>query len=163
MDYNIGNKVNTIKDKIIRSWLRLINRRSIKYVEKVYGVTPWRKQYAEDYFCIPSNKTDVLIMGADDDQMNLQNREKIRKEIRKKYNIKDKDFLIVTGGKIDKNKKIDLLMEACKEIKNVRLLVFGNVVDDLKEKIEKLSHCDNIIFIGWVDSKMCIVIFMLQI
>lgn len=153
MDYNIGNKINTLKDRIIRSWLRFINKKSIKYVKKVYGVTPWRKQYAEDYFHIPPCKTDVLIMGADDEQMNLQNRENIRKMLRKRYDIKDKDFLIVTGGKIDKNKKIDLLMDACKKLKGVKLLVFGNVADELKEKIEKLSCCDNILFIGWIDSK----------
>lgn len=139
MDYNIGNKTNTLKEKIIRSWLRFLNRKSIKYVSKVYGVTPWRKQYAEDYFKIPANKTDVLIMGADDEKMHIEKRKDLRKEVRDEYRIKPDDFLIVTGGKIDKNKKIDVLMQACKELGNVKLLIFGNVENDIHKKFEELK------------------------
>jgi len=152
MDYNIGNKTNTLKEKIIRSWLRFLNRKSIKYVTKVYGVTPWRKQYAEDYFKIPANKTDVLIMGADDEKMHIEKRMDLRKEIRDEYRIKPNDFLIVTGGKIDKNKKIDVLMQACKELGNVKLLIFGNVENDIHKKFEELKKSKNIIYIGWIKS-----------
>lgn len=152
MDYNIGNKTNTLKEKIIRSWLRFLNRKSIKYVSKVYGVTPWRKQYAEDYFKIPANKTDVLIMGADDEKMHIEKRKDLRKEVRDEYKIKPDDFLIVTGGKIDKNKKIDVLMQACKELGNVKLLIFGNVENDIHKKFEELKKSKNIIYIGWIKS-----------
>lgn len=152
MDYNIGNKTNTLKEKAIRSWLRFLNRKSIKYVSKVYGVTPWRKQYAEDYFKIPANKTDVLIMGADDEKMHIEKRMDLRKEVRDKYRIKPDDFLIVTGGKIDKNKKIDVLMQACKELGNVKLLIFGNVENDMQKKFEELNKSKNIIYIGWIKS-----------
>lgn len=152
MDYNIGNKTNTLKEKIIRSWLRFLNRKSIKYVSKVYGVTPWRKQYAEDYFKIPANKTDVLIMGADDEKMHIEKRRDLRKEVRDEYRIKPDDFLIVTGGKIDKNKKIDVLMQACKELGNVKLLIFGNVENDIHKKFEELKKSKNIIYIGWIKS-----------
>lgn len=152
MDYNIGNKTNTLKEKAIRSWLRFLNRKSIKYVTKVYGVTPWRKQYAEDYFKIPANKTDVLIMGADDEKMHIEKRMDLRKEVRDKYRIEPDDFLIVTGGKIDKNKKIDVLMQACKELGNVKLLIFGNVENDIHKKFEELKKSKNIIYIGWIKS-----------
>lgn len=152
MDYNIGNKTNTLKEKVIRSWLRFLNRKSIKYVSKVYGVTPWRKQYAEDYFKIPANKTDVLIMGADDEKMHIEKRRDLRKEVRDEYRIKPDDFLIVTGGKIDKNKKIDVLMQACKELGNVKLLIFGNVENDIHKKFEELKKSKNIIYIGWIKS-----------
>lgn len=152
MDYNIGNKTKTVKEKAIRLWLRLLNRKSIKYATKVYGVTPWRKQYAEDYFKIPRSKTDVLIMGADDEKMHIEKRIEIRKEIRDKYKIKQNDFLIVTGGKIDKNKKIDVLMQACKELGNVKLLIFGNVETDMYKRFEELSKSENIIYIGWIKS-----------
>ena len=63
LDYNIGKDSKTFKEKVLRTWYRLLNKYSVRYVEKVYGVTPWRKTYAEDYFGIPKEKTDVLIMG----------------------------------------------------------------------------------------------------
>ncbi len=153
LDYNIGRGLNTFNDRIICSYYRLLNKLSIKYVDKVYGVTPWRKKYAEDYFGIPSSKTDVLIMGADDEKVNLKDKRLIRKNIRNKYKIKDSDFLIVTGGKIDKKKNIDLLMEACAKNLNIKLLIFGNVAEEIEDKFYSLlKENKNLIYIGWIDS-----------
>lgn len=153
LDYNIGTKCESIKEKIYRSYHRYINRRSIPHVAKVYGVTPWRKTYVEDYFCIPAEKTDVLIMGADDEKINFTQRLEIRKNLRDKYGIADEDFLIVTGGKIDKKKKIDLLMQACSGLKSVNLLVFGQVYEDVREEFDRLlAENDNITYIGWIDA-----------
>jgi len=153
LDYNIGRCCKNWKDWIIRWFYRQINKKSIPYVNRVYGVTPWRKQYAEEYFGIPSEKTDVLIMGADDEKIDLSNREQIRAKIRSWYQISEKDFLIVTGGKIDKKKKIDVLMRACEKINGVKLLIFGNVTPELKTEFEQiLSENKNIIYIGWIAS-----------
>lgn len=153
LDYNIGRESKTWKDKIIRAFYRNINRKSTPYVSCVYGVTPWRKIYAEDFFKIPSNKTDVLIMGADDEKIDFINRDNIRKSIRQKYSVNDKDFLIVTGGKIDAKKKIHQLMKACENIDNVKLLIFGQVLDDIKDEFNDLiKENGNIIYIGWINS-----------
>ena len=152
LDYINHKRNSSIKDKIVRSYYRLHNRQSVKYVEKVYGVTPWRKQYAEEYFKIPKSKTDVLIMGADDEKIDFKHKAEIRSTLREKYGITSDDFLIVTGGKIDARKNIHLLMEACSELKNVKLLVFGNVADDFKNVFEDLSKSINVIYIGWLAS-----------
>jgi 1,2-diacylglycerol 3-alpha-glucosyltransferase len=154
LDYNIGRSCRGVKEWIIRAWHREVNRRSIKHVTRVYGVTPWRKTYAEDYFNISPEKTDVLIMGADDDMLNLDQRSQIRTEVRNKFKIADSDFLIVTGGKIDIKKKIHLLMHACKNLDNVKLLVFGSVNDDIKTEFnELLKNSSNIIYVGWIKSE----------
>lgn len=154
MDYNIGNQARTVNEKLIRLWRRWLNKSTVPYVEKVYGVTPWRKTYAEEYFGIPVAKTDVLIMGADDEKVKIEQKDEVRKQIRDKYLVSDEDFLIVTGGKIDKKKGIDVLAEACAGFnQKVKLLVFGSISDDVKEKMEKIiSENDNIIYIGWIDS-----------
>lgn len=153
MDYNIGIKGKTLKEKLYRAYYRYVNRNSIKYVDKVYGVTPWRKAYAEDFFQIPKEKTAVLIMGADDEKIDFANRKEIREKIRAFHGISDEDFLITTGGKIDKKKKIHLLMEACQNISNVKLLIFGQVNADIKNEFDTLLEKNpNIIYIGWVDA-----------
>lgn len=153
LDYNIGLSCTNFKGRIIRTFYRFINRLSVSYVTKVYGVTPWRKKYAEEFFQIPSCKTDVLIMGADDDKIDFENRNNIRKRIRTENGVSDNDFLIVTGGKIDKKKKIHYLMEACNGLENVKLLIFGRVNDDIKEEFDKLlKENNNIIYVGWIDS-----------
>ena len=152
LDYNIGKDSKTFKEKVLRTWYRLLNKYSVRYVEKVYGVTPWRKTYAEDYFGIPKEKTDVLIMGADDDQMSFENRSEIRATVRRQYKLDENDFLVVTGGKIDAKKKTDILMEACAGLKDVKLIVFGEVMDELKGRFNELLNNENIIYIGWIAS-----------
>lgn len=153
LDYNIGRNCTSAKEWIIRAFYRHINRKSVPFVSKVYGVTPWRRIYAEDYFKIPSDKTDVLIMGADDEMIDFENRENIRSKIRADNGISDNDFLIVTGGKIDKKKKIHTLMEACSGLECVKLLIFGQVNDNIKAEFDKLiAENDNIIYIGWLNS-----------
>lgn len=153
LDYNIGFNPNSIKGSILKLIYRKIYRDNDKYIKKVYGVTPWRKKYAEEVFGVPQYKTDILIMGAPDDELCLTNKVRLRKEIRGKYKINENDFLIVTGGKIDDKKKIHLLMKAVNSMEDVKLLVFGEVNDNIKQKFEhELSS--KIIWIGWIESML---------
>jgi glycosyltransferase involved in cell wall biosynthesis len=94
-------------------------------------------------------------MGGDDDKIAFDNQEKIRKEIREKHNISDSDFLIISGGKIDKTKNIHLLVKAVNEIgkQNVKLLVFGQPSNDFeKEFLSEVNASDQIRYIGWIPS-----------
>ncbi len=152
-DYNIGVTCKTLKQRLVRMFFRCIHRKTSKYISKVYGVTPWRKRYAEDYFKVSSSITDVLIMGADDEKVDLQNRELIRQRIREQYSVAENEFLIVTGGKINLKKRIHLLMDACRNKKGVKLLVFGQVLDDVKDEFNRiLRNSDNIVYLGWIQS-----------
>ena len=152
-DYNIGFDAFTFRRKVVRSWYRYLNRKSIRYVDKVYGVTPWRKAYAADYFRIPQEKLDVLIMGADDEKIHLSEKREIRMQIRSQYGIDDNTFVIVTGGKIDKKKKIDILAKACENIMSVKLLIFGQIETECEQYFHNLFKQEhNVIYIGWIDA-----------
>lgn len=125
------------------------------YATKFYGVLPARVQFLINTYKLPANKVDLLVMGADDEKVFEADNQNISKEIRQRYDIKDTDFLIMTGGKIDHNKpQTLLLMEAIKNMdrKNIKLIVFGTVTLEYKEKLESLLS-DNVKFIGWIDSK----------
>lgn len=153
LDYNIGIDPKTLKQKMLRTYYRLLNHISQKYVRTVFGVTPWRKTYASDFYKIAPKLTDVLIMGADDEKIDFLNKDKIRKELRLKYKIGENDFVIITGGKIDKKKKIHCLMEAVSEIKDVKLVIFGIVSEELQHDFKKMLDAnDNIIYVGWIKS-----------
>lgn len=154
MDYfNCPYDVSSLKGKLIRAFYRRINKRNEKNISRIYGVTPWRKSFAEDYCGASPYKTDVLIMGADDEKADLTNRDEIRSRIREENKISDNDFVVVTGGKIDKNKNIHHLMAACGNVPGVKLIVFGSVMDDIEEEFNALlKKYDNIIYIGWIDS-----------
>lgn len=138
---------------------RILWRHSAKliepYTEKFYGVLPARVDFIVDMYNINKNKVELLVMGADDEKVNEAIKEDIKVSIRKKYDISQNDFLIVTGGKIDKYKKQTLLlMEAIKLIDNpnLKLLVFGSVTEELQNEVKELEDGNLVKYIGWIDS-----------
>ena len=125
------------------------------YTTKFYGVLPARVDFLIDIYKLPKEKVELLVMGAEDEKVAVARDENIKRAIREEYNIREEDFLIMTGGKLDNNKpQTLLLMEAVKNINKdkVKLLVFGSVSSEYKTKLTQLL-CDTVQFIGWVDSK----------
>jgi len=125
------------------------------YTKKFYGVLPARVDFLIDVYKLPKEKVELLVMGADDELVEKAKNPIVKKSLRTKYNIADDDFLILTGGKIDLAKQqILLLMQAVQQIhdKRIKLIVFGSVVDELKEDIARLSDDEKIQYIGWVDA-----------
>lgn len=76
------------------------------------------------------------------------------KELKEKYKIKNDDFCILFVGRLAKEKNIDLLLEAQKEIKNknIKLIIVGDGPDVLEyqSKAVELKIDDNVIFTGKV-------------
>lgn len=152
MDYNIGFTTDHSKGRILKHIYSRLYRSVDPYIDRVYGVTPWRKHYAEAIFGVPAEKTDVLIMGADDDRLDFAHRDTLRTEHRQRFGVQDDEFLIVTGGKIDAKKKIHLLMDAVKDLPKVKLLICGAATDDFASEFQKHFN-PNVIDAGWISSE----------
>ena len=81
------------------------------------------------------------------------------KKIKKKYGIKDDDFVSLFVGRIGKEKNIDFLIESyvnvVKKHKNAKLLIVGAgpLEEELKNLAKKLNISDNCIFTGKVEYK----------
>ncbi len=126
------------------------------YTKRFYGVLPARVDFLKEVYGLPEEKIKLLVMGADDEKVEAALKPEVKREIRKKYGITDDDFLIITGGKIDNYKKqILYLMEAVNKLQNdkVKLIVFGSVIPELKEKVEGLVGRYTQ-YIGWVPSDL---------
>ena len=103
---------------------------------------------------IPRDKVELLVMGADDDNVKKAKDENQREKIREKYGIGKKDLLIVTGGVIDpyKNQTISLMAATHQFVdRNVHLIVFGKVSAELKSKVDSLNY-ENVHYIGWINA-----------
>lgn len=123
------------------------------YVTKFYGVLPARVDWLKEMYGLPEEKCELLVMGGDDEEIEKANDICIKEALRKKYNIANDDFLIVSGGKIDNAKKQTLLlMEAVKKISNekVKLIVFGSVEESLKKEVEQRTDNNRVQYIGWI-------------
>lgn len=126
------------------------------YTSVFWGVMPARVDFLIHLYDLPKDKCKLLVMGADDELAEKAKDQVVQKKTREKYHIKEDDFLIVSGGKIDPWKtQTILLMKAVKELRrdNVRLIVFGSVVDELKQKVQNLADGDRIQYIGWQNAE----------
>lgn len=124
------------------------------FTERFYGVTPLRCDFLKNTYHVSENKIDLLVLGADDEKINFNEKDILRGIIRKSINIGEEDFVIVTGGKINKQKNIHLLLQAVTELKNDRvvLILFGTSNLQMKQVIDELSKSSRIKNIGWIDS-----------
>lgn len=125
----------------------------LPYTEKFWGVLPARVEFLTDVYKLPKEKCELLVMGADDELVEKSNAQKEDKKLREKYEINDTDFLIVTGGKIDKAKiQTELLIKAVKKLErqDVKLLFFGSIEEEIKERILSLVDGKQVIYAGWV-------------
>lgn len=124
-------------------------------VRKFYGVLPARVKFLTDVYHLPEDKCELLVMGADDEQVERAIANGSRDKVRRKYDVQDGDFLVLTGGKINRNRPETLsLMRAIRDIKDLRikLLVFGTVSEEYKKDFEELCDNDRIMFAGWIES-----------
>lgn len=121
------------------------------YVTKFYGVLPARVDFLANVYGLPREKIELLVMGADDESVAAATKPEVRQKIRQQYGLAEDDFVIMTGGKIDKNKPQTLiLMDAVNSMReeNIKLLVFGVAIPELQEAFNaKLS--DRVQYIGW--------------
>ena len=122
------------------------------YAEKFYGVLPARVDILTELYGLPKEKCELLVMGADDELVDMAEQNMIIEGIRKKYHIAKEDFLIVTGGKIDRWKTQTVMLEQAVsrwKRNKVKLLIFGSIAAELKEQILSLCN-ENIQYVGWL-------------
>lgn len=129
--------------------------RILPYTRKFYGVLPARVDFLRDVYGLPGEKTELLVMGADDEAVARAAAPGVREDVRVRHGIGPKDFLVMTGGKINAFKTQTLaLMEAVRDIDDprLRLIVFGSVTPELKERAEALADGRRVQYIGWVEA-----------
>lgn len=146
---------NTISRVLLKTEWRRCAQIIEPYTKKFYGVLPARVDFLTNVYHLPKEKCELLVMGADDEMVKRADKEFCR-SVRENYGIKEEDFLIVTGGKIDlfKTQTINL-MEAVRKIDNanVKLIVFGSVVEELKEKVNSFVDAERIFYEPWLTSE----------
>lgn len=161
-----GDYYNTKYSRLGHFVLNTITRPMVKKIakaaNKLWGTTPWRVEYMQDVYGVPAEKTGLLVMGADESKIDWKNRVTKRKKIRTEYNIPENDFLIVTGGKINRAKNTHLLIEAfCRmNIHNTHLLIFGSADKQMTLELETYKSNKNITFAGWIKSDAAYDIFL---
>ena len=126
------------------------------YVNHFYGTLPARVEFFKQMYGTPADKTELLVMGADDQYVKNAKDTQQREIIRKRFGIQDDDFLVVAGGKFDSKKRWILdVMDAVSDLRaktRIKLLIFGSVMenDGFKNEFEKRCDEDVVQYAGWI-------------
>lgn len=151
---NHADKLNISKNKywvwfyhkiLLRSTVKIIN----STVSKYYGVSEGRCSFLKEYYNIESEKIDLLPIGAD---TKLSQNISSKYDLRKKYEFSKITNIVVSGGKMGKQKGTDKLIKVIADINsksdlNIQLILFGKFEDNQTK--EMAEHCSFIRLYGW--------------
>lgn len=160
----VNSATNFVSKNILHKIIwKNIARKIQPFCQKFYGVLPARVAFLYDVYGLPMNMLELLVMGADDEQIDKISAQD--SSLKEELGIPSGSFVICTGGKIDaKKKEILNLIDAINAInENVVLVVFGSISNDMKDVFyEKVNSSQKIKYIGWIDSSSIYQYYMMS-
>ena len=133
---------------------RLIVNYSLGKADRIVAVTQETKDFLVRTHRIRPRDISLIPLGVDMGLFRFDG--KARKEIRKRFKIKEDDVALVFSGTIVRRKGIELLLDALLEIKsgNVKLMIVGSgdtaYIQELKDMAKRHGIESRVIFAGFV-------------
>lgn len=131
-------------------YYRTLVHKCLPYIEKILCVSKLTEKFANEFYGIPNEKLEFYPLGGHPTPDNEY--KMIRCTTRKNLELTDKTTAFIQSGKQSTQKKILETLEAFVRNKNAqfRLFIVGVLVDDIRDKAQKLIDSDNRIhFLGW--------------
>jgi len=121
-----------------------------KYIDYMFAVSNANKKLIERRY---KKKVHLLPNGVD--LQHFRKDLKSRILFRRKFNISDKEKLLISVGRIVKWKGYQLVVEILKNLSDVKYLLIGKgeYLEELKKLAEKNKVRDKIIFLGEIENK----------
>lgn len=146
------NSGNNFPSKLLhRFFYGPLIKESLGYIDHLFFGSESAYLFSKYYYKIDVYM-DLLTLGVDDVAI-LDVKSMKKNSVLRKFNLFNDENIVLTGGKIDKNKRIIDLICAFKTIQNnnSRLVIFGSVSPDTKNEFyELIKDVDNIIYMGWL-------------
>ncbi|HPH11976.1 MAG TPA: glycosyltransferase, partial [Thermotogota bacterium] len=121
-------------------------------VDRYFSITPNCKTFAEKELGVPYEKHTLLLLGVDEETTYFSPEWRVK--IRKRYGVQDTDLAIITIGKLDEKKKVEVLIDAIKRINNkrIKLFIVGSFQKEYEIVIDSLiGEATEFIKTGWVE------------
>lgn len=154
VDYiNYGN--NWITRRVLNLGIRSYYAQKLTtHISMSFGVTPMRCRYLKEVYGIPDSHVQFLPMGVDDEAIPA-NRQDVRAHIRNTLGIKESDYVILTGGKIDRLKNTHILIKALQQLNrsDVHLLICGVLTSEMEYLKDVFDSMPNIHYLGWCNAE----------
>lgn len=156
---NHADFINSAKNSLSRFFLhpviwRYYAKKIEPYLDRCYGVTPMRCHFLKDMYHISPSIIDFLPMGVDNDSI-PNDRLYVAQSIRKENDIPEDDFVIFTGGKIDKLKNTNILLSALQALndRHIHLIICGTLTPEVEYLKNIIDSSSNIHYMGWCNAE----------
>ena len=123
------------------------------HCKMIWGTLSTRAEFYNQIYGVPLPYLGLLPLGLDDSLTNLEKLKDTGRQKRRDLGIGDTSIIVITGGKIDKNKNIGILLDYFSKLEGSQasLLVFGQIVDELLDEYTQLIKMNpNIKYLGWL-------------
>jgi 1,2-diacylglycerol 3-alpha-glucosyltransferase len=132
--------------------------RYLKYFAAIFSIVPNSTKFLNEIYKIPLNRIQLLPLGYDEEVSERIRATTDRNEIRKQLGIGENNFVVISGGKLVKEKRTDLLINAIKKInrKDIHLVLFGEALsetDPYNLLLKESSEGVNVHFLGWLNGE----------
>ena len=147
---------NALSREILHKLIwRSVIQESLPYISKIYCISPSVKEFCMEMYSIPPERMEYLYLGTIVPEAMIAKRMEIRKEVRSRLGIDDTTFLLITGGKLNNDKRLDIVAAALRILDDdaVHLVVFG-LSDPGDEKFAErvFMGVPRVHMVGWCDS-----------
>ncbi len=156
---NHADFINSAKNSVSKFFLhpviwRYYAKKIEPYLDRCYGVTPMRCRFLKDMYHISPSIIDFLPMGVDNDSIPTD-RSHVAQSIRMANSISEDDFVIFTGGKIDKLKNTNVLLSALQSLndRHIHLIICGTLTPEVEYLKSIIESSSNIHYMGWCDAE----------
>jgi len=129
-------------------------RMACKEYKNIIAVSKGLKKEIIQYYKVDSEKITVIPNGVDISRFNLQNKEKEKEKIRKKYNLEKNDIVLIIIANEFIRKGVNYIIDSLHYIKdkNIKLLVIGKDNPNyLIKKAKEKDVEDRVIFTGKIE------------
>lgn len=139
------------KGKFIGWIYRIIERFVLKYVDRTIAVNKDTKNFYLKKYPWLKDKIVVIPVGINTEQFKPMD----KNQMRKKYGFDNKDKIIMFVGRLEREKNLEFLLRAfknvSKSVENARLVLVGDGGEKKNlEKLAKQLELDNVTFMGTV-------------
>lgn len=136
-------------------WRRLIQH-CLPSISRIYCISQSTRSFCEQLYDLPTGRMDNLYLGVEPIQISDEERNRLRGAVRGQLGLTPVDFLLVTGGKLNPDKRIPLLLKALEKLgrETVHLLVFGTAGASHQAELEAdLKATSRVHYVGWRDAE----------
>lgn len=138
MLYSVINEGRWFKQAFYALFRLLYKKRLLKNVDYFVGVTGETKDFMHEFYQIPKDRIDVILLGADTDLFQFDDDK--RKKLRAEWEVEDDEVVVIYAGKVIPPKGphilVDALIPLMKENKKLKLVIVGKGDDEYLNKMK---------------------------